>query len=62
MKNRLTQLIVAAALALASAAVSAGAFTDYAENKLVDALFRGQALGTPATWYVGLDTASCTAT
>lgn len=31
-----------------------GMFTDYAENKIVDALFRGQALGAPATWYVGL--------
>lgn len=30
--------------------------TDYAENKLVDALLRGQALGAPATWYIGLCT------
>lgn len=35
-----------------------GMFTDYAENKLVDSLFRGQALGAPATWYVGLLTAA----
>lgn len=35
-----------------------GMFTDYAENKLVDALFRGQPLGAPATWYVGLLTAA----
>jgi len=30
--------------------------TDYAENKVNDALLRGQALGAPATWYVGLCT------
>jgi len=35
-----------------------GMFTDHAENKLVDALFRGQSLGAPATWYVGLLTAA----
>ena len=27
-------------------------FTNHAENKLIDALFRGQALGAPATWDV----------
>lgn len=32
------------------------AFTDYAENKIVDALFRGQPLNAPATWYVALHT------
>lgn len=31
--------------------------TNYAENKVTDALMRGQALGTPATWYVALFTA-----
>jgi len=30
--------------------------TDYAENKVYDALLRGQALGAPATWYIGLCT------
>lgn len=30
--------------------------TDYAENKLVDAIFRGQPLGNPSTWYIGLST------
>lgn len=34
----------------------AGALTDYAENKIVDALFRGQSLGVPATWYYALYT------
>ncbi len=53
-----------AVVALAIAAIlplpaAAQAFTDYAENKLIDALFRGQSLGAPATWYVGLLTSAC---
>lgn len=31
--------------------------TNFAENKIVDALFRAQALGAPATWHVALLTA-----
>lgn len=27
--------------------------TNYAENKIYDALLRAQALGAPATWYIG---------
>lgn len=38
----------------------AGAITDYAENKTIDALLRGQALGAPATMYIGLATDTCT--
>lgn len=34
-------------------------FTDFAENKIADALFRGQALGVPASWFIGLDTVAC---
>lgn len=37
----------------------AGALTDYAENKAIDALLRGQALGAPATLYIGLATDTC---
>lgn len=33
-----------------------GGWTDYAENKIVDAVFRAQALGAPATMYVALFT------
>lgn len=40
--------------------VRAGALTDYGENKLVDALLRAQAIGTPATWYIALFTDTCT--
>ena len=36
------------------------ALTDYAENKVVDALLRAQALGAPATWYFALYTANPT--
>ena len=46
------------ALALVfSTASHAGALTDYAENKIADALLRGQSLGAPATMYIGLATA-----
>lgn len=34
------------------------ALTNFAENKVIDALMRAQAIGTPATWYVGLFTAA----
>ncbi len=43
-----------------SGGAHAGALTDYAENKLVDATLRGQAIGTPATWYIALFTDTCT--
>ncbi len=45
---------------LLSTAALAGALTDYAENKIIDALLRGQALGAPVTMYIGLDTVACT--
>ena len=52
--------LFAVALALFAGPVQAGALSDYGENKVVDALLRGQAIGTPATWYVALFTTSCT--
>jgi len=36
------------------------AFSDYAENKLTDLLFRGQAFTAPATIYVSLHTGATT--
>jgi hypothetical protein len=54
-----------AALALSTALpqqASAQAFSDFAENKIVDALLRGQAIGTPATWYIALYTTACSDT
>lgn len=44
----------------ASNMVHAGALNDYAENKIVDAVIRGQTLGAPATAYIGLATDTCT--
>lgn len=37
----------------------ATSMTDYLENKIIDAMFRGQAYTMPATIYVGLLTAAC---
>ncbi|MES2500135.1 MAG: hypothetical protein V4570_06350, partial [Pseudomonadota bacterium] len=34
------------------------ALTDYAENKVLDAILRAQSLGAPATFYVGLFTSA----
>lgn len=56
--------VVMAALAMvggfASGLAQAGALNDYAENKIVDAVVRGQTLGAPATFYLGLATDTCT--
>lgn len=38
----------------------AAALSNYAENKSLDALLRGQSLGAPATWYIALFTDTCT--
>lgn len=46
-------------LAFASLGAHALDLTNFAENKIVDALVRGQALGAPATWYISLDTVAC---
>jgi hypothetical protein len=54
--KRLTTLLLSALLALAAFGVQAAALTDYAENKTVDAILRGQSLGAPATWYAALYT------
>ena len=63
MRRALTTLrsfAVGALLALTALSAHAGALTDTAENKLIDALLRGQAIGTPATWYIALFTTTCT--
>ena len=56
----INRIFLAGLLAITSAfsipAFSA-ALTDFAENKLVDATLRAQAIGTPATWHVALYTA-----
>lgn len=37
----------------------ATSLSDYAENKLIDALLRAQSIGAPATWYIALYTDTC---
>ncbi len=57
--NFLKKLPIIIALAVFSLPAMAGSFTDFAENKLVDTIFRGQVSGIPAAWYIGLDTIAC---
>lgn len=52
-------LVLTIAAICAIPAAFAAALTDYAENKTVDALLRGQSIGTPATWYIGVATDTC---
>ena len=59
MKNILNKIVLVMSVALFAQFVNAGALTDYAENKIQDYLFRAQASGIPASWYVGLDTVAC---
>lgn len=49
-------LAFAITLTVAPVVQAAGPFTYYAQNHLIDYLFRGQASGTPSTWYVALYT------
>jgi hypothetical protein len=51
--------VAVAALTVLSLPTQAADLTNYAENKVVDALLRGQAIGAPATFYVALFTAGC---
>lgn len=61
-KTLATCLVVLAsfAAALVAAPVQAADLSNYAENKIVDALLRGQTLGAPATGYWALGTDTCT--
>ncbi len=61
MKKHFCALITFAVLAVASiGGVMAADLSDYAENRIVDALFRGQALDAPASWHLALYTDTCT--
>jgi hypothetical protein len=53
-------LLASFAAALVAAPVQAADLTNYAENKVIDALLRGQTLGAPATGYWALGTDTCT--
>lgn len=58
--KKLKCFVLGLVLAVTSLLSVAGSLSDYGENKLVDALLRGQAIGTPATWYIALFTTTCT--
>ena len=60
MMKQVKNLLGAVLISVSSFAAHAGALTDYAENKVVDALLRGQAIGAPATQYIALFTTTCT--
>lgn len=62
LRAHLSALAIALAASLAPVAniAHAGVLENYAENKVVDALLRARAIGTPATWYVALNTDACT--
>ena len=49
------------ALSLAPQAFAVDAFTNYAQNKMIDYILRGQASGIPTSWYVALYTTCPTA-
>ncbi len=61
MKKLSAFLVLGCALIFTSASVSAGALTNYAENHIVDHVFRGTAFSesSPASYYVALYTTSC---
>ena len=55
--SRLLSATLAIALALVSTGlVHATSLTDFAENRVVDSVIRGQALAAPTTWHVALYT------
>ncbi|HRO62042.1 MAG TPA: hypothetical protein PK177_23285 [Burkholderiaceae bacterium] len=56
--NTVVALFLAASLAFTSL-TSAQSLTDFGENKVVDALIRGQTPAFPSTWHIGLDTVAC---
>lgn len=58
-RTRFLPLIAALFAFAAPTLVQAQALSDYAENHIVDAVFRGQSLGAPATLYFGLSTTAC---
>ena len=59
MKTQFKSLLASLFLTIAplGGTAHAAALSDFAENKIVDAVLRGQTLGAPATGYVALYTA-----
>ena len=58
MKKLFCMLLLSLTLGLSGMA-GATSFSDLGENKVIDAVLRGQAIGTPATWYIALYTDTC---
>lgn len=54
-----TACLAVACSLLAPQSGQAQALTDFAENRIIDALFRAQSLGAPATWWIALYTTAC---
>jgi hypothetical protein len=64
-RNLFATLAITVALAIGALtpqAAQAQAFSDFVENKLVDAMLRGQTVTFPTTLYVGLSTTACSDT
>ena len=59
LKSGSSCITLAILLLMASVVAHAASLADYAENKLVDHVFRATAYTAPATLYVGLSTAAC---
>lgn len=59
-KTLFAALVLVAASLMSAVTAHALDLTNFAENRIVDAMVRGQTLGAPATWHIGLDTAFCT--
>lgn len=58
--KKLFSIALASVLTLcALSAFASTAMSDYAENKMIDYVFRGQASGLPATWHIALYTDTC---
>jgi len=54
--NRFVAIALLAIASTFSGLATSAALTDFAENKIIDAALRAQAIGAPATWYVSLYT------
>ena len=58
--KHLRLMLSALVLSVLAFGAQADALSNFAENKVLDAVVRGQTLGAPATMYVGLATDTCT--
>jgi len=59
-RHTVAAILIGAICLLGGNLAHAQALTNFAENKVVDALLRGQSLGAPATMHIGLATDTCT--